>query len=294
VGRDLAGYAWLSIAAALVTIGTKSVAAWITDSVSLFSDAAESIINLVAALAMLLALRVAAKPPDLEHQYGHTKAEYLSSALEGMMIFVAAGAICYAAISRLFSPVMPERLGSGMVISVVAAVINAVVAVVLLRAGQRHNSIALLADGKHLLTDIVTTGAVLLGVALVMLTGKAWLDPVVALIAGVNIAWTGFGVIRSSADSLLDRALPAADLGVIDDVLVEFQQQGVRFHGLRTRGASARRFLDVHVVVPGEWTILRGHELADQVESRLREQLPGLTVVTHIEPDEPECPDVTE
>lgn len=294
VGGDLTGYAWLSIAVALATMATKAVAAWITGSVSLLSDAAESCINLVAAVIMLLALRLAAKPPDAGHPYGHTKAEYLSSALEGMMIFVAAGAIGFAAIGRLISPVMPEKLGIGMVISVVAALMNAAVAMVLLRAGKRHGSVALVADGKHLLTDIITTAAVLIGVALVMLTEQAWLDPAVALLAGLNIARTGFVIVRSSMDSLLDRALPDEDLAMIDEVLTELGKDGVGFHSLRTRGAGARRFLDVHVSVPGDWTVTRGHQVADDVEDHLRWHMPGLVVVTHVEPSGQECPDVEE
>jgi cation diffusion facilitator family transporter len=201
-----------------------------------------------------------------------------------MMIFAAAGAIAYAAIERLLLPMMPERLGVGMVISVAAALLNAAVALVLLRAGRQHGSAALIADGKHLLTDIVTTVAVLIGVTLVLVTGQGWLDPVVALIAGLNIAWTGFNVVRSSADSLLDRALPPSDQAAIEQVLDVFRARGVEFHGVRTRVAGTRRFLDVHVVVSGDWTVARGHEVAHQVVDELQVHLPGLAVVTHLEP----------
>jgi cation diffusion facilitator family transporter len=277
-------YAALSIAAALVTITLKLGAFLLTGSVGLFSDAAESGINLVAALAAFGALTVAARPADHDHAYGHTKAEYFSSGLEGALILVAAGGIAATAVDRLLHPQPLENVGLGLAISLLASAVNGGVAVVLLRAGRRLHAISLRADGQHLLTDVWTSLGVLAGVILVQVTGWLALDPLVALLVAANIVWTGVRLIRDSARGLLDTALPPADQAVINVVLDTYRAQGVRFHALRTRQAGQRRFMSLHVLVPGAWTVQRGHDLCEQIEHALRAQLPRTTVFTHMEP----------
>jgi cation diffusion facilitator family transporter len=279
-------YAVLSIAAALVTMGLKLGAYFLTNSVGLFSDAAESGINLIAALAAFGALTVAARPPDPEHAYGHSKAEYLSSGFEGGLILLAAGAIAATAIDRLLRPQPLENVGLGLAVSLVAAAINGGVGLALLRAGTRLRSITLRADGAHLLTDVWTTGGVLVGVVLVQVTGWLVLDPVVALLVAVNIVWTALRLIRDSAQGLLDTAFPPADQRIITTVLDQYRAQGIQFHALRTRVAGQRRFMSIHVLVPGAWTVKQGHDLCEQIEHALLAQLPQLTVFTHLEPVE--------
>ena len=282
---DLTRFAWLSIAAALATMGIKGFAAYLTGSVGLLSDAAESLVNLVAAVVALFALRVSIQPPDTGHPYGHSKAEYFSAAVEGLMIFVAAAFIIYTAVERLIHPTMPERLGIGLAISVGASLINGGVSLVLLRNGRKYGSATLIADSKHLMTDVITSAAVLIGVLLVAITRQARLDPVVALLAGVNILWTGFSLIRSSINSLMDAALPPAELTVIDTVLGEFRSRGeVEFHAIRTRTAGNRHFLSMHVLVPDDWSVKRGHDLCEDVAETLMSRLTGLRVETHLEP----------
>ena len=283
---DPRAYAVLSIGAALVTMALKLAAYFLTNSVGLFSDAAESGINLVAALAAFGALTVAARPPDPEHAYGHTKAEYFSSGLEGGLILLAAGAIAATAIDRLLRPQPLENVGLGLAVSLVAAAVNGGVGLVLLRAGSRLRSITLRADGAHLLTDVWTTGGVLVGVVLVQFTGWLVLDPVVALLVAVNIVWTALRLMRDTAQGLLDSAFPPPDQALITRVLDSYRARGIQFHALRTRVAGQRRFMSVHVLVPGAWTIKQGHDLCEQIEHELLAQLPQLTVFTHLEPVE--------
>jgi len=284
---DLTKFAWLSIAAAVVTITLKGFAAYLTGSVGLLSDATESLVNLVAAVVALFALRAAIRPPDSKHPYGRSKAEYFSAIVEGAMIFGAAAFIIYTAIRRLITPTMPENLGIGLGISVVAALVNGGVAMVLLRKGRQARSITLVADGKHLMTDVVTSAAVLIGVLLVALTHQARLDAVVALLAGLNILWTGYGLIREAGDNLMDAALPAETLEEINSVLDEFRtEHDVEFHAVRTRAAGHRRFVSMHVLVPGEWTVARGHDLCENLIDAMVEKVPDLRVDTHLEPAE--------
>ncbi|MCL2490978.1 MAG: cation diffusion facilitator family transporter [Propionibacteriaceae bacterium] len=285
---DLSRYAWLSIAAGVVTLSMKTTAALMTGSVGLLSDAAETVVNLVAAIVALFALRVAIQPPDENHPYGHSKAEYFSAIVEGTMIFVAAVFIVYTAIERLINPQPLERLGIGLAVSVVASGVNGAVAFVLLRAGRKHNSAALTADGKHLTTDIITSAAVLLGVALVALTHLGWLDPVVALLAGVNIMWTGFKLIRDSVNSLMDSALPETEVAKLNEILDAHTTPDVSFHAVRTRGAGNRHFASFHVLVPGNWTVKRGHDLTEDVIDDIVFHLPSVRVDAHLEPrDDP-------
>lgn len=284
---DLSRYAWLSVAAALVTIALKGGAAWLTGSVGLLSDAAESLVNLAAAIVALVALKVAIKPPDLNHPYGHSKAEYFSAALEGVMIFVAAGFIIVTSIERLIHPRMPERLGIGLAIAVVASLINGTVSAVLLRQGRRYNSATLIADARHLMTDVITSVAVLVGVGLVAITNTPILDPIVALLAGSNILWTGISLIRSSVDGLMDVSLPERTNADLYEVLDRFRVPGrIEFHAVRTREAGNRQFMEFHILVPGQWSVWKGHDLTEDVIDALVEVVPEVRVSAHLEPIE--------
>ncbi|TXH05211.1 MAG: cation transporter [Nevskiaceae bacterium] len=286
IDRSLTRYAWLSIAAALATMGLK-LAAWrITDSVGLLSDALESLVNLGGAVMALWMLRIASQPADHDHAYGHSKAEYFSSGFEGMLIFVAGAAIVWAAVPRLLAPQPLEQAGLGLAVSALATVVNLATALLLLAAGRRHRSITLQADGHHLMTDVWTSVGVLVGVGLVALTGAVWLDPLVAIAVALNILWTGFRLLRESAEGLMDAAWPEDELKVLDAVLDEFRSAEVQFHAIRTRRAAARRFVSFHLLVPGAWPVQQAHELAETVEARLEARLPGVSAISHLEPIE--------
>jgi cation diffusion facilitator family transporter len=282
--RSLTRLAWLSIAAAVVTIGLKLGAWYVTDSVGLLSDAAESVVNLVAAILALIALTWAERPPDEEHVYGHEKAEYLSAGAEGALIVVAAVTILVAAVDRLVHPAAIGSVGIGVAVAAVASAVNLAVGVVLLRAGRDHGSITLEADGRHLLTDVWTSAGVIVGIVAVAATGWERLDPVIALVVATNIVRTGVSLLHRSAGGLLDRALPPEVRAVVDRVLAEEQDAEVRFHAVRTRQAGRRAFVSLHVLVPGEWSVQRGHDRLERVEDRLRAAVPNVTVFTHLEP----------
>ncbi|MFT3901277.1 MAG: cation diffusion facilitator family transporter [Gordonia sp. (in: high G+C Gram-positive bacteria)] len=279
-------FAWLSIATAVATIALKVVAWQLTGSVGLLSDAAESVVNLVAAVVALIALGVAARPADDNHNFGHAKAEYFSAGVEGAMIFVAAIVIIFAAIERMLHPRSLESLGIGVVVSVVAAVLNGVVALVLLRAGRRYRSITLTADGKHLMTDLVTTAGVVVGIVVVALTGWEWLDPIIAIAVALNILFIGYRLIVESTSGLMDVALPDEDVARFFSVLDEFRSPDVEFHDVRTRTSGHLRFLQLHMLVPGDWSVQRGHDLVEEVEARLHEQVEDLVITVHLEPIE--------
>lgn len=283
---DLTKFAWLSIAAALATIALKTAAWWVTGSVGLLSDAAESVVNLIAAVVALFALRVAARPADKNHHFGHSKAEYFSSAIEGVMIFVAAAAIVGFAIERLIVPRPLEEIGIGLVISVVAALINGAVAWVLLRAGRRYNSITLRADAHHLFTDLVTSAGVVVGVLLVGVTGWNWLDPVVALLVGINILWTGWRLVSESASGLMDESLPKEDNARLRQILTDHESDEVHFHAFRTRISGARAFMEFHMLVPGAWSVQRGHDAMEDLIDLIRSEYTELRVIGHLEPIE--------
>lgn len=280
---SLTRFAWLSIAAALLTIGLKAAAYFITGSVGLLSDAVESLVNLVGGIMALAMLTVAARPADDDHAYGHTKAEYFSSGVEGGLILVAAASIGVAAVLRLISPRPLEAVGVGLLVSVAASVVNLLVALVILRAGRAHNSITLEANANHLLTDVWTSVGVIAGVGLVALTGWLWLDPVLALLVALNIVWTGTQIVRRSIAGLMDIALPAADMIAVRKVLQTYEQTGIQFHALRSRESGARKFVSTHVLVPGAWTVQSGHELLEKIEADIRRALPGAVVFTHLE-----------
>ena len=283
---SLTRYAWLSVLAALLVLALKLGAWKLTGSVALLSDALETCTNLGGAVMALLMLRLAAQPPDEEHAYGHSKAEYFSSGFEGMLIFLAAAMIIVQALPGLWKPHELQQPGIGLAVAAVATVINFAVARLLARAGKTHHSISLQADARHLMADVWTTLAVIVGVALVALTGWLWLDSLVALAVAVNVLWEGYSLLRESAMGLMDAAWPESEQQVLNEVLDGFRREGVDFHALRTRRSAARRFVNFHVLVPGEWTVKQGHDLVERVEQRLAERLPNLTPFTHLEPSD--------
>lgn len=283
---SLARYAWLSVAAALATMALKGVAAWLTGSVGLLSDALESFVNLGAALLALWMLRVAAVPPDEKHPFGYSKAEYFSAVAEGGLIIVAALAIVAAALPRLIEPRTIEAVGAGLAISLGATAINLGVALVLLRAGRRHHSVALEADAQHLLTDVWTSIGIVAGVGAIALTGWLILDPLIAVAVAGYIIWTGVGVMRRSVWGLLDRSLPEEEMRDIRAILEPYKSRGMDYHALRTRRAGRRRLVELHLLVPGEISVREGHRIADEIEERIRAALPGSAVLTHLEPIE--------
>lgn len=284
VDPSLRRYAWLSIGTALATIALKFGAWWLTGSVGLLSDSLESLVNLAGAVMALAMLTLAAMPPDENHAFGHGKAEYFASGFEGMLILLAAAGIVATAVERLFNPQPLSAIGVGLVISTVASVLNFATARVLMRAGERHRSITLVADARHLMTDVWTSVGVIGGVLAVGATGVEWIDPVVALAVGAHIVWTGWKLVHGSTHGLLDAALPLSERQQVDQVLQAFVARGIAFHAVRTRQAGARAFVSMHVLVPGAWTVQQGHDLVEEVESRLRETLPHVSVFTHLEP----------
>ena len=281
--RLLTRFAWLAIAAAVATMALKTFAYHLTGSVGLLSDALESLVNLAGALMALAMLTAAARPPDEDHAYGHSKAEYFSSVLEGTLILIAAVSIGVAAVNRLVHPKPLEQIGMGLAVSVGASFINLAVALVLLRAGKRERSIALTASAHHLLTDVWTSAGVVVGVGAVALTGWQPLDPTVALIVAANIVWSGYRLVRVSVDGLMDTALPAKEYAALRRVLDAHVENGIQYHALRTRESGARRFVSLHVLVPGDWTVQRGHALLERIEADIRAVVPNVTVLTHLE-----------
>jgi cation diffusion facilitator family transporter len=252
--------------------------------VGLLSDALESLVNLAAALMALAMLAMAAWPPDEMHAFGYSKAEYFSSAAEGALITAAAASILWAAIPRLISPRPLEQIGMGLVLSVLAGAVNFGTARLLLRAGKRYRSITLEADAYHLTTDVWTSAGVIAGIAVVAVTGWTRLDPVIALIVAVNILRIGLQLLRRSVGGLLDSSLSPADQDAVKQVLHRYEQSGAHYHALRTRRAGSRSFISFHVLVPGEWTVQRGHDLLEAIERDIRATVPGATVFTHVEP----------
>ncbi len=282
----LTRYAWLSIGAAIVTITMKATAYFLTGSVGLLSDALESLVNLATAIVALLVLRLVSRPANDEFTFGFSKAEYFSSGFEGGMILVAAVGIIITAIPRLINPVPLENLGWGLLISVIASLINLAVSLILMRAAKRYNSITLEADAKHLMTDVWTTGGVLIGIALVWITGYLRLDPIIALIVAANIIFTGYRLLVRSGRGLLDASIPQEEIGSVKSILDSYKDQGVTYHALRSRQAAARKFMVVHLLVPGHWSVKRGHSLAEQIENQVMTAVENTNIVTHVEPIE--------
>lgn len=279
-------YMFLAIGAALVTMVVKFIGYFLTGSVGLFSDAAESVVNLVAALVGLWAITLAARPADEDHAYGHTKSEYFSSGVEGALILVAALIIAVQAIPRLLHPEPIQQAFLGLTFSVFGTLINGVLGWFMLRQGKKQRSIALEADAHHLFADVVTTAGVLVGVLLVALTKWYILDPLVALLVALNIIWTGVKLLRKTGLGLLDTVLPQEDIRAVNEILEAYQKQDITFHAVRSRMAGRRRFVSFHVIVPGQWTVLKGHSMCEEIERAIREALPDSTVFTHLEPKE--------
>lgn len=282
--RNLSRFAMLSIVTAVAVFGLKLLAWWVTGSVGLLSDALESIVNVIAAVGAFVALRVAAKPADHRHNFGHTKAEYFSAVFEGVLIVVAAVIIVATAVDRLINPRELEEVGLGLGISLGATVLNAAVAMILIRAGRKHRSLTLEADGKHLMTDVWTTAGVVVGVFLVAWTGWLPLDPLIAIAVAVNIMVVGGQLVWRSGAGLMDSALPGEQRTAIDAVLDRHRADGIVFHDIRTREAGHERFLQLHMLVPGDWSVQRAHDLTEVVEDELHDAVPDLNITTHLEP----------
>jgi cation diffusion facilitator family transporter len=282
---SLERYAWYSVAAALATIALKTYAWHVTGSVGLLSDALESLINLAAALLALSMLRLAASPPDAAHPYGRFKAEYFASGIEGALIVFAAGCIAFAAVPRLADPQPIDAPWLGIALSVVASAINFACGRMLISVGKSMHSIALEADGHHLMTDVWTSAGVIAGVALVAVTGWHIFDPLIALAVAVHIVFTGFMLMRRSFSGLLDAAIPEAERAEIEKIFTEYRRRyGVDFHALRTRQAGARRFITFHLLVPDAWPVDRAHQLSEEIEERIRSLVPNAITLSHIEP----------
>jgi cation diffusion facilitator family transporter len=280
---SLTRFAWLSIGAAVTTITLKTIAYFLTGSVGLLSDALESVVNLVGAMMALAMLTIAARPADEDHTYGHSKAEYFSSGVEGTLIVIAAISIVITAIPRLITPKSLEQVGLGLGVSVAASLVNLVVALILSKAGKRYSSITLEADAQHLMTDVWTSVGVLAGVGLVALTGWERLDPIVAFIVAANIVWSGVRIVRMSALGLMDTALPITEQAKLKNILEGYTKNGVEYHALRSRQSGSRQFVSFHVLVPGKWTVHRGHRLLESIEADIRHVMPSVTVFTHLE-----------
>ena len=282
---SLKKYIYLSIVAAILTISLKFIAYLLTNSVGLLSDSLESCVNLIAAVVALIMLKLAEKPPDKEHKFGHNKAEYFSSAIEGGLIVLAAFSIIWSAVPRVIHPQPLENLSLGLFLAVGASLINLAASIILVKNGKKYNSITLEADGKHLMTDVITSGGVLLGIALMKLTGWLVLDGIVAIGVGINIIWTGYKIIRRSASGLLDTALSNEEMDKINQVLEKYKQQDIKFHSLMTRQSGQRKFILVHILMPGTLNIHHGHNIAEKIEEDIRMLFPNTqtTVFTHLE-----------
>jgi len=285
---SLTRFAWLSIAAALATIALKSGAYFLTGSVGLLSDAIDSLVNLIGSVMVLAMLTLAARPADEDHSYGHSKAEYFSSGVEGTLILIVAFTVGALAVEGLVYPKQLDEIGLGLAVSTLASLINLGVGFLLLRVSRKTRSIALEANARHLLTDVWTSAGVLVGVGAVAITGWQRLDPMVALAVAANLIWTGLRIVRRSVSGLMDTALPQSERELIQEVLRTYEKDGLQFHAVRTRDAGARKFVSMHVLVPGNWTVNRGHRLLEQIERKIQRVLPHVIVFTHLEPlDDP-------
>lgn len=281
--KSLTGYLYLSLAAAVATLFLKSIAFLVTGSVALMSDALESVVNFIAAFIALLLLRLAEKPPDEGHMYGHSKAEYFSSVFEGILIVIAAIVIIISAIKRIIIPQPIIHLNLGLIISTPASLINLFVALVLLRKGKQYHSITLEADARHLLTDVWTSAAVFIALILIYFTNLHILDPIFAIIAAINIIISGFILIKRSFMGFMDSTIARQEIDNIEKILKKYCQKGIEYHSLRTRQAAMRRFASVHILVPGNWTVQKGHQLLEKIEAEIRQKVPMVTIFTHLE-----------
>ncbi|MGC3979112.1 MAG: cation diffusion facilitator family transporter [Paludibacteraceae bacterium] len=289
---SLKKFMYLSIVTALVTIGLKFYAYYLTKSMGLFSDALESFVNLFAAVIALTMIHISERPADEEHAFGHTKAEYFSSAIEGGLIVVAAFSIIYSAIPRLFNPQPLENVGAGLLVSLGASVINLVVAQILIKNGNKNHSLVLEADGKHLMTDVWTSVGVIIAILLVKLLGEKFiiLDPVIAILVALNIIWTGYLLLKRSASGLLDASISEEEQKKIIDYLDTLSPKNIIYHSLMTRQAGQRKFISMHLLVPGAWTVQEGHDYCEEIENHIEDMFNvPVTVSTHLEPVEDPC-----
>ncbi len=282
----LRGLLLLSVLAALATIGLKTTAYLLTGSVGLLADALESGINLFAAIAAYLSLRYAHRPADATHTYGHEKIEFFSSGLEGLLIVLAGGGTAWIAIERLINPTPITSLGLGTSLSLSASVINLALGLILIRVGRSNNSIVLSANGKHLLADVWTSVAVIAGLIIVWISGLYVLDPIIAILVGMHIVFTGLGLIRRAIDGLMDHALSSEQQEQLRATIRANTPTGTTFHALRTRQAGTRMFGDFHLLVPGNTTVREGHDLGIKVEEAIQLALKGIEITIHIEPIE--------
>ena len=281
---QVSAYLKLSIAVALATIALKTGAWWVSDSVSLLSDALESLVNLAGATFALAMVTIAARPPDDDHPYGHHKAEYFSSGFEGVLIFAAALAIIWAAVQRLLNPQPLQAVGLGIGLSVVASAMNGALAWSMLRKARSARSMALEGDARHLFTDVWTSAGVVVGLLGVMATGWLWLDPVLAIAVALNILREGYSLVWRSAAGLMDEALGPEALAQIDKVLADFAHPSIRFDHLVTRSAGQRRFVDLHMHMPASWTLGRAAAVRVSVEQALMSAVPGLRATIQLLP----------
>ncbi len=287
---QLRKYAYLSIAASVVTMALKFGAFFLTGSVGLFSDAVESVVNLAAGCIALMAIVVAHKPADSNHAYGHGKVEYFSSGMEGVLIIVAACGIAYTSWQRFFTPVPLNDLGLGIVVAVLAGGVNFITARVMLKAAKEYDNIVLEADARHLLTDVWTSAGLVVALAVIVFGPRSWqiLDPILGMLMSLNIIWTGLQLMRRSAHGLMDRGLPEGEVREIVSVVREHAGESNHFHALRTRKAGTTRFVDFHLLVPGQMTVQQSHDLCCRIETALETALPGIQTTIHVEPREDE------
>lgn len=284
IKKSPATFALFSIIISIITISLKSLAYFLTGSVGLLSDAVESFVNLFAAFIAFIMLKIAQKPPDKNHLYGHTKAEYFSSIIEGGLIILAAFSISYSAIERLFHPRPLEKISLGLLMTTLASLINLLAGLFLIKKGKEYSSIALKADGEHLLTDVATSFGVIIAVSLVSLTKIQILDPLIALFVALNIILTGYSLIHQSISGLMDSALSKKDQLTINSILKKHCQFPIKYHGLLTRQSGSRKFVSFHLLVPDNWTVKKGHNLIEKIEKEIRQSLPNTHVLSHLEP----------
>lgn len=293
--KSLTNFAVISIIASAITICLKFLAYYLTGSVGFLSDAFESIVNVSAAIVAYFMLKIAEKPADLDHMYGHTKAEYFSSIFEGILILVAAISIGYAAYERLLHPQALQQINIGLFISILASLVNLVTAYILIKAGKKHHSIALTADAHHLLTDVWTSAGVIIAVFLVNITNIQILDPIVAILVATNIIYTGFRLIRQSILGFMDTAIPKEEYEKIKTILNFYCKKPIVFHDLLTRQSASKKFVSVHILVPNNWSVKKGHDFVDNIEINLKKEVENLVFLTHVEPvhDEKSWDDTT-
>jgi cation diffusion facilitator family transporter len=275
----------VSIVVGVIVLALKAVAWWLTGSVALYSDTAESVVNIATAIAALIAIRYSALPPDANHPYGHQKAEYFSVVLEGVLVIIAAIVIAREAWVTFLNPRAIEQPALGLAINVVASLVNGAWCWVLLREGRRRRSPALVADGKHLLTDVITSVGVVVGVILTVATGKLILDPLLAAAVALNILWQGWRLVRVSIGGLMDEALPADTLTRIRTIIKANADGALEAHDLRTRAAGRMTFIEFHLVVPGTMPVSESHDICDRIERALRAEVSDATITIHVEPE---------